>query len=129
MTWAIWRLLIPSVIKLRIFSSFSLSVFRGALTLGRRKRARDLPAPARPLPRSSNALKHYTLAISERPYYLFSGDLRMQRKQILSLVMVAIAAAGATCAFADDPCIGFKWDVRKEHALFGGAPAALSAGK
>jgi hypothetical protein len=53
----------------------------------------------------------------------------MQRKQILSLLMVAIAAAGATQAFADDPCIGFKWDVRREHALFGGAPAALSAGK
>jgi hypothetical protein len=53
----------------------------------------------------------------------------MQRKQILSLVMIAIAAAGATRAFADDRCIGFKWDVHKEHALFGGAPAALSAGK
>jgi hypothetical protein len=27
----------------------------------------------------------------------------MQRKQILSLVMIAIATAGATRAFADDP--------------------------
>ena len=53
----------------------------------------------------------------------------MQRKQILSLVMIAIATAGTTRAFADDPCIGFKWDVRRERALFGGAPAALSAGK
>ena len=53
----------------------------------------------------------------------------MQRKQILSLVMIAIATAGATRAFADDSCIGFKWDVRKERALFGGAPAARSAGK
>jgi hypothetical protein len=53
----------------------------------------------------------------------------MQRKQILSLVMIVIASAGATRAFADDPCLGFKWDVRKEHALFDGAPAALSAGK
>jgi hypothetical protein len=32
----------------------------------------------------------------------------MQRKQILSLAMMAIAPAGATRAFADDPCIGFK---------------------
>jgi hypothetical protein len=31
----------------------------------------------------------------------------MQRKQILSLVMIAIATAGATRALADDPCIGF----------------------
>jgi hypothetical protein len=53
----------------------------------------------------------------------------MQRKRILLLVTIAIAAAGATRAFADDPCLGFKWDVRKEHALFGGAAAALSAGK
>jgi hypothetical protein len=53
----------------------------------------------------------------------------MQRKQMLSLAMMAIAAAGATRAVADDPCLGFKWDVSKEHALFGGAPAALSAGK
>jgi hypothetical protein len=53
----------------------------------------------------------------------------MQRKPILFLVMIAIAAAGATRAFADDPCLGFKWDIRREHALFGGAPAALSAGK
>jgi hypothetical protein len=58
----------------------------------------------------------------------------MQRKRILLLVTIAIAtiaiaAAGATRAFADDPCLGFKWDVRKEHALFGGTPVALSAGK
>ena len=53
----------------------------------------------------------------------------MRCKRILSLTMIALAAAGATRAFADDPCLGFKWDVRKEHALFGGAPAALSAGK
>jgi hypothetical protein len=43
------------------------------------------------------------------------------------LVLSAIATAAP--AFADDPCLGFKWDVSKEHALFGGSPAALSAGK
>jgi hypothetical protein len=53
----------------------------------------------------------------------------MHRKQIPALILIAIAAAGATRALADDPCLGFKWDVRQEHALFGGAPAALSAGK
>lgn len=53
----------------------------------------------------------------------------MQRQRILFLVTMAIAVAGATRVFADDPCLGFKWDVRKEHALFGGTPAALSAGK
>ena len=53
----------------------------------------------------------------------------MQRRQILFLLMIGLAAAGADLAFADDPCLGFKWDVRREHALFGGAPSALSAGK
>jgi hypothetical protein len=52
----------------------------------------------------------------------------MQRNRIPSLVLSTIAAA-ATPALADDPCLGFKWDVSKEHALFGGSAAALAAGK
>ena len=53
----------------------------------------------------------------------------MQGRQILYLAMIGVAALCAAGASADDPCIGFKWDVRKEHALFGGTAAALSAGK
>jgi len=53
----------------------------------------------------------------------------MQRKQIFFLVVIAIAAGAATRAFADDPCLGFKWDVRTEHTLFGGASTAVTAGK
>jgi hypothetical protein len=53
----------------------------------------------------------------------------MQCRLIFSLVLIAIAGTAATRAFADDPCLGFKWDVSKEHALFGGAAATASAGK
>ena len=39
----------------------------------------------------------------------------MQHKRILLLVTIAIAAAGATRAFADDPCLGFKWEIGRAH--------------
>jgi hypothetical protein len=52
----------------------------------------------------------------------------MQRKRIPSLVLSAIGVAASIPALADDPCLAFKWDISKEHALFGGSPAALSAG-
>ena len=52
----------------------------------------------------------------------------MRLRLVLSWLIV-LAAIHGTRAFADDPCLGFKWDVAKEHALFGGPAAALSAGK
>jgi len=53
----------------------------------------------------------------------------MPRTLILVSLLTAWAAAGAMRAHADDPCLGFKWDVARERALFGGTPVALSAGK
>jgi hypothetical protein len=37
-------------------------------------------------------------------------------------------AVAAKPARADDGCIDFKWDVRKERALFAGTPSAVNAG-
>jgi len=48
---------------------------------------------------------------------------------VSSLLAAALVGAAATPAAAADPCTGFKWDVAKEHALFTGSPAPLSAGK
>jgi hypothetical protein len=56
-------------------------------------------------------------------------DRAMQANLVLSLVLIALAGAGGPAAFAADPCSGFKWDVSKEHALFGGRSVALAAGK
>ena len=53
----------------------------------------------------------------------------MQANLVLSLVLIVLVGAGGTAAFAADPCSGFKWDVSKEHALFGGPSVALTAGK
>jgi hypothetical protein len=56
-------------------------------------------------------------------------DRAMQANLIPSLMLIVLVGAGGTEAFADDPCSGFKWDVGKEHALFGGPSVALAAGK
>jgi hypothetical protein len=54
----------------------------------------------------------------------------MQANLVLSLVLIALVGAGGPAVFAaDDPCSGFKWDVSKEHRLFGGPSVALTAGK
>jgi len=45
------------------------------------------------------------------------------------LMLACLLAAGAGTARADDPCAGFKWDVSKEHALFGLEARSQSAGK
>jgi hypothetical protein len=42
-----------------------------------------------------------------------------------SLVLAVLASR----AFADDPCVGFKWDVSKERALFASSAARETAGK
>jgi hypothetical protein len=55
----------------------------------------------------------------------------MPRFFACSLLAAVLAGAGAAAApaLAADPCTGFKWDVSKEHALFGGSPVSLPAGK
>lgn len=53
----------------------------------------------------------------------------MQHQHFCWLWLVLFAGAGGPPAVAADPCSGFKWDVSKEHALFGGPSIALSAGK
>ena len=39
-----------------------------------------------------------------------------------------LIATGAACAYAG-PCTGFKWDVSRELALFGGPSVTVSSGK
>ena len=52
-------------------------------------------------------------------------------RQFFAYLLLAAAVAGTVSAraFAADPCTGFKWDVSKEHALFGGSALSLAAGK
>jgi hypothetical protein len=52
----------------------------------------------------------------------------MPCKPIPSLLLLALIGCGRP-AVADDACAGFKWDVTREHALFAGTGAALTAGK
>ena len=57
-----------------------------------------------------------------------SADLATQRLPILALLLVLLPGTGAAPARADDPCSGFRWDISKERALFGGTPVTLPAG-
>jgi hypothetical protein len=43
--------------------------------------------------------------------------------------MIMLLACRGVTAFAAEPCTGFKWDVRKEQAIFAGASSTLAAGK
>jgi hypothetical protein len=45
------------------------------------------------------------------------------------LLLVLVLGGAALPAFADDACVDFKWDVRKERALFAETPTALAAGR
>lgn len=45
---------------------------------------------------------------------------------LISLFLVCGSMPGA---YAADPCTGFKWDIAKERALFGGPAAAVTAGR
>ena len=51
------------------------------------------------------------------------------RSFIAALFLTVAFATGWAPAFAAEPCSGFKWDVGKEHALFGGKSTLLTAGK
>src|ERR1700720_4646654 len=60
---------------------------------------------------------------------LIALETSMRRHFPWSLMVAALASVIAMPAFAADPCAGFKWDVSKEHALFSGPAASLTAGK
>jgi hypothetical protein len=51
------------------------------------------------------------------------------RHPALTLLLVLVLGGAALPAFADDACVDFKWDVRKERALFAETPTALAAGQ
>lgn len=53
----------------------------------------------------------------------------MRARLLVSMITLGLAWAGTTPAIAADECTGFKWDVSKEHALFGGTSVTLVAGK
>ena len=46
-----------------------------------------------------------------------------------ALALCALLGTGAAAAPADEPCVGFKWDVSKERALFAASAPAEQAGK
>jgi hypothetical protein len=50
------------------------------------------------------------------------------RHTAFALLFALGSAVTAQAARADDGCIDFKWDVRKERALFAGAASAVNAG-
>jgi hypothetical protein len=51
------------------------------------------------------------------------------RNLALTVLLVQVLWGAALPAFADDACLDFKWDVRKERALFAETPAASAAGR
>jgi hypothetical protein len=53
----------------------------------------------------------------------------MRLNKAIWLLLIVLVDTGVESAFAADPCSEFKWDVSKEHALFGAPGLALSAGK
>jgi hypothetical protein len=53
----------------------------------------------------------------------------MRPHVLVAVITMSILCAGAGPAIAADECTGFKWDVSKEHALFGGPSVTLVAGK
>ena len=57
------------------------------------------------------------------------SENKMRAPLLVSFLLIAASGGSATAAFAADACGGFKWDVGKEHALFGGQSVSLPAGK
>jgi hypothetical protein len=51
------------------------------------------------------------------------------RNQTLTVLLALVLGGVAPPAFADDACVDFKWDVRKERSLFAETPAVLAAGR
>jgi hypothetical protein len=51
------------------------------------------------------------------------------RSQTLTVLFALVLWGAALPVFADDACVDFKWDVRKERALFAGTPELLTAGR
>ncbi len=49
--------------------------------------------------------------------------------KVACVVLTCIVAGALRSARAEDACVDFKWDVRKERALFAAAPAYLQAGR
>lgn len=50
-------------------------------------------------------------------------------KIVVSVLLAGALLSAGTNAWGDDPCAGFKWDVSKERALFGGKPESLRGAK
>ena len=57
--------------------------------------------------------------------FILCGMPVLTRSFFLATLMLA---GGTTPVRADDPCLGFRWDVRTEHALFATDPKPLVAG-
>jgi hypothetical protein len=60
-------------------------------------------------------------------------SLEKTRREAVSMpsmlpVLLVLLWGTSAPVFADDACAGYKWDVRKERALFAGPAAPLSAG-
>ena len=58
-----------------------------------------------------------------------SAACTMRPLRLIWCFFIAVSGAYATTAFSADPCADFKWDVAKEHALFGGPGASVDAAK
>jgi hypothetical protein len=48
---------------------------------------------------------------------------------VVSALLAGALLGAAATAWGDDPCAGFKWDVSKERALFGGKAEPLRSAK
>jgi len=53
----------------------------------------------------------------------------MRNNLLRCMALLALATFVRTVLAADDPCAGFRWDVRREHALFAAAAEGVSAGE
>ena len=53
----------------------------------------------------------------------------MRSRVLRCVVLWALPAFVRAALAADDPCAGFRWDVRPEHALFATAAEAVLAGQ